>query len=72
MPNAIGRLLRQQCFGPTLPMLLAWPRLAVAMETPCVATSIQLAYVIICLFVCFLCVCVCVCARARMCVCVCV
>lgn len=37
--------------GPTLPMQLAWPELAVAMETPCVATSIRLASVIICVCV---------------------
>lgn len=54
MPNAIGRLPRQPCLGPTRPMLLTWPGLAVAMETPhavdaCVATSIQLANVIICM-----------------------
>lgn len=26
--------------GPALPMLLAWPELAVTMETPCVATGL--------------------------------
>lgn len=38
--------------GPALPMLLARPELAVAMETLCVATSIQLARVIICVCLC--------------------
>lgn len=41
--------------GPALPMLLARPELAVTMETLCVATSIQLAHVIICV-----CLCLCV------------
>lgn len=63
MPNAIGRLPRQHCLGPTLPMLLAWPELAVAMETPCVAIRIQLGCVIIRVI---LCVCIC----ANMCICV--
>lgn len=34
MPNAIGRFPWQQYLNPTLPMLLAWPELSVAMETP--------------------------------------
>ncbi|KAA8584399.1 hypothetical protein FQN60_008184 [Etheostoma spectabile] len=44
MPNAIGRLPSQQCLGPTQHMLLAWPGLDVAMETPLCAFPYILAF----------------------------
>lgn len=41
-------------YGPTQPKLLAWPELAVTMETPCVTTSIWIALFIgwfVCVFI---------------------
>lgn len=49
MPNAIGRLLRQQRSGHTLVKpTMAWLELAVAVETACATESIQLACVVMC------------------------